>query len=264
MKLLPCATTATAAVLCAGVATGAPASRRQSGPPGYGWSLDAFSNFLPIPNGAPAESCRTCQIYAILLHIGIWTDSPALIVELFALGPITNGSQTLGVASKLQVNINGTSPLLSAAAKRYQAIMFAWGTAAPRSNAAQTLVALNIEVDCTDESAPQLGFDESYSLKVPAVPGGTSILKARSVWGALRGLETFSQLVEYEPETDEYILRYAPWMVVDNGPRMKHRSLMIDTARHWLPVATIKRQIDALSYSKMNTLHWVRKISSRT
>ncbi len=29
-----------------------------------------------------------------------------------------------------------------------------------------------------------------------------------------------------------------------------------DTARHFLPVPTLLRQIDALAYNKMNTLHW--------
>ena len=31
---------------------------------------------------------------------------------------------------------------------------------------------------------------------------------------------------------------------------------MLDTARHYLPVSLILRQIDAIAYNKMNTLHW--------
>ena len=31
---------------------------------------------------------------------------------------------------------------------------------------------------------------------------------------------------------------------------------MLDTARHYLPVSVILRQIDAMAYSKLNTLHW--------
>eukprot|EP01051_Picozoa_sp_SAG22_P008343 SAG22_NODE_630_length_8383_cov_5.839469_6_plen_591_part_00 len=191
-------------------------------PPGYGWSLDDFPNFLPVPNGQ-----------------------------------LTNGSQTLPVAPQLRISLNCSSPLLSAAADRYRGTMFAWGggLGGEPAPAPAALAVLHIEVGDTDETAPQLGMDESYTLDVPAA-GGAAILRAPAVWGALRALETFSQLVEYEPATDVYILRKAPWTIVDAGPRMQHRSLMIDTARHWLPTETIKRQIDAVSYSKMNTIHW--------
>src|SRR3990167_10014477 len=36
----------------------------------------------------------------------------------------------------------------------------------------------------------------------------------------------------------------------------QNRGLLIDTARHYLDPSTIFRTIDALSYSKFNTLHW--------
>ena len=90
----------------------------------------------------------------------------------------------------------------------------------------------------------------------------TATLTAATVWGALRGLETFSQLVYWDldlqrpadPEAG-YVLRWAPW-VIDDAPRFKHRGVLIDTARHYLSVATIMRQIDAVAFCKMNTLHW--------
>ena len=98
-------------------------------------------------------------------------------------------------------------------------------------------------------------MDESYVLDVPSAVNGTATLRAPAVWGALRGLETLAQLVEYSPSSGRYLLRSAPWHIADR-PQFAHRGLMIDTARHWLPVTAIKRQIDALAATKMNTLHW--------
>ena len=31
---------------------------------------------------------------------------------------------------------------------------------------------------------------------------------------------------------------------------------MIDSSRHFLPVSSIRKQVDALLYNKMNVLHW--------
>lgn len=45
------------------------------------------------------------------------------------------------------------------------------------------------------KAALDLGVDESYSLEIPL--GKTAHLKAATVWGAMRGLETFSQLIQH-------------------------------------------------------------------
>jgi N-acetyl-beta-hexosaminidase len=34
------------------------------------------------------------------------------------------------------------------------------------------------------------------------------------------------------------------------------RGLLIDSARHFLPMATIKNTLDAMSLTKLNVLHW--------
>ena len=76
-----------------------------------------------------------------------------------------------------------------------------------------------------------------------------------AVYGAYHALETLSQLVQFSFETETYFVRDAPWSITD-FPRFAHRSLMIDSSRHFEPVPTIKGVIDSMTYAKVNTLHW--------
>merc|ERR1712216_812465 len=62
---------------------------------------------------------------------------------------------------------------------------------------------LSVTVQSAAEDFPQLETDESYSLSIPAT-GGSASLKAATVYGALRGLETFSQLVVYDFDAAVY------------------------------------------------------------
>lgn len=100
----------------------------------------------------------------------------------------------------------------------------------------------------------QLGVDESYTLNVTSP---IAVLVAPTVYGALRGLETFSQLLECQENEGQwsYTIGNTP-ITLSDKPRFPWRGLLIDTSRHFLPLDTIYTAIDGLAYSKMNTLHW--------
>lgn len=113
--------------------------------------------------------------------------------------------------------------------------------------------------DCGDGSALDEDTDESYELVILAPGAGQSTLRASSVWGLLRGLETFSQMVEFRPtpggwSSDRYI-RAVPVRIVDYA-RWSYRGLLIDTARHFLPLSVLRQHIDAMAWSKVNVFHW--------
>ncbi|TEB39996.1 N-acetylhexosaminidase [Coprinellus micaceus] len=94
--------------------------------------------------------------------------------------------------------------------------------------------------------------DEAYTLTVPA-DGSDAVLTASSSLGLFRGLTTFGQ-IWYDIDGTSYTLQ-APISIKDS-PAYKYRGFMLDTARNYFPVADIKRHLDAMSWTKINTLHW--------
>ena len=92
--------------------------------------------------------------------------------------------------------LQGGSDVVTAALKRYASIIFASArrsvpTPTP-SHTAGVLEGLDVDVaDATASPRPSAGMDESYRLEIRAP---RARLSAPSAFGALRGLETFSQL----------------------------------------------------------------------
>ncbi|KRX03069.1 Glycoside hydrolase, superfamily [Pseudocohnilembus persalinus] len=72
---------------------------------------------------------------------------------------------------------------------------------------------------------------------------------ANNYYGFLRAIETFSQLID-----TNYQINQIPIQIEDE-PYMQYRGIMLDCARHFMPVSTILRTIDAMQYNKMNALH---------
>jgi hexosaminidase len=95
---------------------------------------------------------------------------------------------------------------------------------------------------------PKLGDDESYTLTVTAT---RAVISAPTVTGAMRGMETFLQLVQ--GNRDGF---FVPALEIKDSPRFPWRGLMIDCARHFQTISVIKRNIDAMAAVKMNVLHW--------
>jgi hexosaminidase len=95
---------------------------------------------------------------------------------------------------------------------------------------------------------PALGEDESYRLTVAAE---RIRLEAETDIGAIRGIETFLQLLVF----DENGLSVTGVSVTDR-PRFQWRGLMIDSSRHFMPVGVIKRNLDGMAAVKLNVFHW--------
>ncbi|CAM6092507.1 unnamed protein product [Calypogeia fissa] len=181
----------------------------------------------------------------------------------------SKGTTTLVVHAQLELVLEGNggatsgSGIVADAFERYCKHMYAHQSEkdvlrkirrrkAPNGPALQRLV---VNISSADETL-NLGTEESYTLSVPA-PGKRTeaLLEAATVYGALRGLETFSQLIRFNFTKRQNEIAETPWVVKDE-PRFKYRGLLIDTSRHYLLVETIRKILDSMSYAKLNVLHW--------
>ncbi|KAJ2617710.1 Glucosamine-6-phosphate isomerase (Glucosamine-6-phosphate deaminase) (GNPDA) (GlcN6P deaminase) [Coemansia sp. RSA 1365] len=167
-----------------------------------------------------------------------------------------SGSNTTAVPHPTIVSSYGTSTLLSDAIKRYSDLISEEAFTPPadykRGKFATSgeLSTLQVKVESSDETL-SLETDESYTLDVPI--NGQATLSANTVYGAIRGLESFSQLLmSYEGAR---VVRNTP-VHIEDKPVLAHRGILLDTARNYYPVEDIKRTLDAMSYNKLNVFHW--------
>ena len=94
----------------------------------------------------------------------------------------------------------------------------------------------------------RFGEEESYHLLVTKEK---IILSAETDIGAIRGMETFLQLLD--ADRNGYFI---PAVEINDTPRFLWRGLLIDACRHFIPVEVIKRNLNAMAAVKLNVLHW--------
>jgi hexosaminidase len=143
------------------------------------------------------------------------------------------------------------TPILTASFSRYMAIVT---IRIPPLTPTDALVvgvisALSITLRSTSET---LGFNTSEAYELTVSSTGSTLV-ADTVFGALRGLETFSQLVEFSATTGNAVVREA---TILDAPRFQHRGALVDTSRHFIGVPTLLAFLDAMAYNKLNVFHW--------
>ena len=116
---------------------------------------------------------------------------------------------------------------------------------------------LTITVEDPTQFLMLTGTDESYTLNV-AIDKMT--LTSKTCIGAIRGLQTFSQLITgnvTNPLTGRQVplIPATPVTIVDQ-PRFPHRGVMLDTSRHFISKDNIIKILDGMMYAKLNVFHW--------
>ncbi|MBN1181663.1 MAG: family 20 glycosylhydrolase [Bacteroidales bacterium] len=165
---------------------------------------------------------------------------------------IKAGSGKLRINSHFSINLSGAEndKVLEDATNRFLSKLKSRALIYPE----QKLITLNnrnanttLVIDVKTKSVISIGIDESYQLIVDSTK---VTLNANSTIGALRGMETLLQLVSADAEG-----YYIPEVKINDSPRFKWRGMMVDVARHFIPIEILKRNIDAMSVVKLNVLH---------
>src|SRR6266567_1211261 len=118
-------------------------------------------------------------------------------------------------------------------------------TSAETDAASATLV---ISVEGAGAAVQSVDEDESYSLEITS---SSAHLRSATVVGAMHGLATLEQLIQSDA-TGPFI----PAVSIHDTPRFRWRGLMLDCARHFIPVDVLKRSLDGMASVKLNVFHW--------
>lgn len=62
------------------------------------------------------------------------------------------------------------------------------------------------------------------------------------------------QIIIYDEITDQIQIPFS--LSVSDGPTYPYRGLLLDSGRNYIEIDAIKRTIDAMAASKLNTFHW--------
>ena len=92
--------------------------------------------------------------------------------------------------------------------------------------------------------------EEEYRLCITARDG--VVVEAASPAGMFYGVQTLIQLLP----SRSGIRAILQAVEINDRPRFAYRGLLLDVARHYFPVAYIKKYLDFMAFHKLNYFHW--------
>ncbi|MFN7923425.1 MAG: family 20 glycosylhydrolase [Bryobacteraceae bacterium] len=161
------------------------------------------------------------------------------------------GAMRVDASFRLAFARPATPPRLERAADRFLTRLTAQTGISLSRARALSAGAANLIIDCAQAADPaveKLGVDESYRLQVNVEQAR---LSAATVTGAMRGLQTFLQLVSVDAKGFS-----APAVTIEDKPRFGWRGLLMDVTSHFMPVPVIERTLDTMEAVKLNVFHW--------
>lgn len=151
-----------------------------------------------------------------------------------------DGAFTIDATTRVTLSEPGSAELRAVADVLTEYLQAATSIAVPVGRSpASAGAAGTIALVLTDE-----GSSEGYRLTVGT---GSVTLSASTAAGLFYGVQTLRQIID--PPT---ILA----VEITDEPRFRYRGMHLDVARHFFPVAFVRKYIDLLARYKFNTFHW--------
>jgi hypothetical protein len=159
---------------------------------------------------------------------------------------------TSGPARAIAAAFNFSTPhvaskILNAALERHTAILRQRSVLEKvETGPAAALEGITVVVADDAEAPLRADSDYSYSLRITSSAHG--LISAPTVWGALYGLESFTQLASTGALS-------ASGVHITDAPQYNWRGLMIDSGRRFFPMPLVENLLDTMAALKMNVLH---------
>jgi len=201
--------------------------------------------------GRVTRRCMFLVLFVLALEVEMARGQTNNVLNLMPLpAKAVRGDGALKIDANFQIGFAGYRELrLDRAGQRFlQTLRRETGIVFLPANKGTANPTLLVTTDHESKLVQELGEDESYTLDVNL---SGAKLHAANPLGAVRGMQTFLQLVAITPDGFA-----APAVHIEDRPRYPWRGLMIDSGRHFLPLEVIKRNLDGMEAVKMNVFHW--------
>jgi len=173
------------------------------------------------------------------------------------------GTSIITISESFFIRYDGPNRrLMEAAIRRTYKKMFVLGCN-PGAHKGLEVLLVNVKDDFDIQHSMPAPEDEYYSISIKdgEVFG---VLNGNTILGALRGLETFSQLPQVSKQVPSWAKQDCEFsqfyinvpISIQDQPAFVHRGLLLDTARHYMPKRIIRKVLDGMEASKLNVFHW--------
>ncbi|OQR94608.1 hypothetical protein ACHHYP_01099 [Achlya hypogyna] len=142
------------------------------------------------------------------------------------------------------------SPLVGAIQRIFDNTLALKATECALASVGGAELAVTASIESGNEEL-ELETDESYTL---TIVDGAATIHAATVYGYRHALTTLSQLIEYDELSHDMHIISA--VTITDAPHFAHRGIVLDTSRQYYSVPAIKRLLDGMGATKLNSFHW--------